>query len=155
VALQIILTFTFTPTHPQTFYRGLGLCECIWQIFKLALCKCKKYIYTLQQDKRKCEKFGRVNDLHLHWIYTPYIWLLTLTGITLVLTLIVIKSPNNDHCSVYDSGHIITMSKRFSWSNRVFCSSMGQRLCNHMFYFHFINDIRFCYYNIWHFVNFL
>ncbi len=40
------------------------------------LCKCK------------CKKFGHVsvNDLHLHEIYTPYIWLLTLTRTTLVKT---------------------------------------------------------------------
>jgi len=41
----------------------------------------KKYIYTLQQDKCKCKKIGcvTVNDLHLHKIYTPYIWLLTIS----------------------------------------------------------------------------
>jgi hypothetical protein len=41
----------------------------------------EKYIYTLQQDKRNCKKFGHVNvnDLHLHGIYTLYIWLLALT----------------------------------------------------------------------------
>jgi hypothetical protein len=35
------------------------------------MCKCKKYIYTLQQDKCKCKKIGgvSVNNLllgHLH-----------------------------------------------------------------------------------------
>jgi hypothetical protein len=36
--------------------------------------------YTCQLCK--CKKFGSisVNDLHLHRIYTPYIWPLTLTG---------------------------------------------------------------------------
>ncbi len=46
------------------------------------------YIYTLQQDKYKCKKLGgvSVNDLHLHWIYMWYIWLLTLTCTTLAIT---------------------------------------------------------------------
>jgi hypothetical protein len=44
------------------------------------------YIYTLQEDKCKCKKIGHVtvNDLHLHWIYALYIWLLTRTCTTLV-----------------------------------------------------------------------
>jgi hypothetical protein len=51
----------------------MGLCKCIWKIFTLALCRCKK-IYTLQHDdKCKCKFFG-VNDLHvtvdLHGVYT-------------------------------------------------------------------------------------
>jgi hypothetical protein len=38
----------------------------------LASCKCKMYIYTLQQDKCNCKFFEHVNvnDLHLHIIYT-------------------------------------------------------------------------------------
>ncbi len=70
VPLQIISVFTLT--HPKTFYTGL--CKCMWHIFTLALCKCKT--------------FGRVsgNDLHLHYIYTLYIRLLTLTHTTLVWT---------------------------------------------------------------------
>jgi len=45
-------------------------------------------MYTLQQDKCICKNFGHVsvNDLHLHWIYTLYIQLLTLTCTTLVWT---------------------------------------------------------------------
>jgi len=49
----------------------------------------RKKIYTLQQDKCKCKKFGHlsVNDLHLHWIYRSYVRLLRLymhnTGIKL------------------------------------------------------------------------
>jgi hypothetical protein len=99
VALQIILIFTFTHTHPQTIYKGL--CKCIWQIFTLASCKCKNYIYTLQHDKCKCKKLGPVSNLHLHWIYIEYIHLLSLTCRTLVLTLMVvgIESPNNDQAS--------------------------------------------------------
>jgi hypothetical protein len=75
-----IYIYTYTP---QNIY--MGPCKCIWQIFTLASCKCKKYIYTLQQDKCKCKKFecDSVNNLHLHWIYMPYIWLLTLTCTTL------------------------------------------------------------------------
>jgi hypothetical protein len=35
----------------------------------------------------KCEKFNRlsINDIYLHEIYMPYIWLLKLTRTTLVL----------------------------------------------------------------------
>jgi hypothetical protein len=40
-----------------------GPCKCIWQIFTLALCKCEKF-----------EHLG-VNDLHLHEIYTLYIYI--------------------------------------------------------------------------------
>jgi hypothetical protein len=49
----------------------------------------RKNIYTLQQDKCKCKKLGHVsvNDLHLRWIYTPYIRLWTLRSTTLVSTL--------------------------------------------------------------------
>ncbi len=35
-------------------------------VFTLALCECKKKIYTLQQEKCKCKKFGRVSVHHLH-----------------------------------------------------------------------------------------
>jgi hypothetical protein len=46
---------------PQNIY--MGPCKCIWQIFKLASCKCK------------CQKFGHVSvsftlTLDLHTIYT-------------------------------------------------------------------------------------
>jgi hypothetical protein len=34
-------------------------------------------------------------------------------------------------------------------------SSMGQRLSSHIFYFHFVINTIFCYYNIGHFANFL
>jgi hypothetical protein len=40
----------------------------------IASCKCKRFICV------------NVNDLHLHEIYMPYIWLLTLTHATLVIT---------------------------------------------------------------------
>ncbi len=65
-----------------------GCVKCIWQIFILALCKCKKNKKSLQQDKCKCKKIGFVslNDLHLHKIYMTYIWLLTFTRTTLVVT---------------------------------------------------------------------
>jgi hypothetical protein len=71
---------------PQNIY--IESCKCIWQIFTSALCNSKKIIYTLQQDKCKCKIFGHVNvnDLHLHWIYPPYIRLLTFTHTTLVCT---------------------------------------------------------------------
>jgi len=61
----------------------------MWQIFTLALCKSKKIIYTVQQDKCKCKNIWHVsvNDLRLHWIYRPYIRLLTLISTTLVRTL--------------------------------------------------------------------
>jgi hypothetical protein len=39
----------------------------MWQIFTMASCKCKKYIYTLQQDKCKCKKFG-----HVIYTYTGF-----------------------------------------------------------------------------------
>ncbi len=43
VTLQIILILTLR--HLKTF--TWGVCKCMWQIYKLASCKCKKkYIYT-------------------------------------------------------------------------------------------------------------
>ncbi len=63
MTLQIILVFTLTP--PKTFTRGhVSLFDKYlhWPHVNL------KQIYTLQQDKCKCKKIGRVrvNDLHLH-----------------------------------------------------------------------------------------
>jgi len=50
-------------THtPQNIYMGPR--KCIWQIFTLASCKCKKNIYTLEQDKCKCKKFHKVMKFH-------------------------------------------------------------------------------------------
>jgi hypothetical protein len=70
LTLQIILVFTLT--LPKTFTRG---CVSV----------CDKYLHGPHVS---VIKFGRVsaNDLHLHWIYTPNIWLLTLTRTTLVTT---------------------------------------------------------------------
>ncbi len=91
VTLQIILVFILT--RPQNIYTRP--CHCIWKIFTRALCKII-YIYTLQQDKCKCKKFGRVsvNDLHIHEIYMQYItgidpcmhiiWCISLLGMYLV-----------------------------------------------------------------------
>jgi hypothetical protein len=55
----------------------MGLCKCIWQIFTLASCKCKNNNIHAN-NMCKCKKFGNlsVNDLHLHGIFTLYIWLL-------------------------------------------------------------------------------
>jgi len=75
--------YTYTSQNIYT-----GLCKCMWQIFTLALCKCKVidplkrnwaihiYIfqYTLQQDKCKCEFFLTCKwftlILNLHAVYT-------------------------------------------------------------------------------------
>jgi len=46
-----ISIYTYTS---QNIY--IGPCKCIWQIFTLASCKCKKCLHV------------SVNDLHLHWI---------------------------------------------------------------------------------------
>jgi hypothetical protein len=79
VTLQIILVFTLTFTCTScvsVFDKYLH-----WPSISVNI-----YIYTLQQDKCKCKKFGHVgvNDLHLHWIYTPYIQLLTFTHTTML-----------------------------------------------------------------------
>jgi hypothetical protein len=82
VTLQIILVFTFSLTHPKTF---TGPCKCIWKIFTLALCKCKNiYIHSnrISVSVKNLDMLS-VNHLHLHGIYMPYIWLLTLTHTTL------------------------------------------------------------------------
>ncbi len=81
VTLQIILLFT--PTRLRNIYTGhVSVFDKYLHWPRLSV----KIIYTLQQDKCKCKKIGcvSVNDLHLHWICTPYIWLLTLTRTTLV-----------------------------------------------------------------------
>jgi hypothetical protein len=78
VTLQIILVFTLT--CPKTLTQ-----PCV-SVFDKNLhwpCVSGKYIYTLQQVKCKCKK---LRHLHLYRIYTPYIWLLTLTRTTLVET---------------------------------------------------------------------
>jgi hypothetical protein len=62
--LQITLVYILTYT-PQNIYTWPG--KCIWQIFKLILCKCKWFTIT--------------RDLH------TYTWLLTHTHTILVLTL--------------------------------------------------------------------
>ncbi len=74
--------YTYTSQNINT-----GRCKCMWQIFTLASCKCNKNIY-IHCNRISVIKVGRVNvnDLHLLWIYTPYIWLLTLTHTTLVQT---------------------------------------------------------------------
>jgi hypothetical protein len=74
-------TYIYTPQNMYTCP-----CQCIWQIFALVLCKCKKYLYTQLHDKCKCKKFGHVNVNDLPDIYTPYIQLLTLIHTTLVTT---------------------------------------------------------------------
>jgi hypothetical protein len=82
VTLQIILVFTLT--HLKTVTRGcVSICDKYLHWPRVSV---RKNIYTLQQDKCKCKKVGRVtvNDLHLHWIYTSYIQLLTHTCTTLV-----------------------------------------------------------------------
>jgi hypothetical protein len=54
---------------------------------------------TLQQDKCRCKKIEHVtvSDLHLYWIYTTYIWLLTRTCITLVRTSILFLLQSTHH----------------------------------------------------------
>jgi hypothetical protein len=71
------------------------------------------------------------------------------------------KSPNNDQAS-----RSLLSIQHWSRSNYVLeffmvklvalpISSMGQRFCSRMFYFHFVINAKFCYYNIGHFSNFL
>jgi hypothetical protein len=55
--------YTYTPQNIYT-----GLCKCIWQMFKLALCRRKEHIYRLQQDKCKRKSFTLIGDLHA--VYT-------------------------------------------------------------------------------------
>jgi hypothetical protein len=77
--LQIILVFTFTGSR-------VSVCDKYLHWPRVSV---KIYIYTLRQDKCKCKKIWCVSDdLHLHWIYTPYIWLLTLTHTTLLFSYI-------------------------------------------------------------------
>ncbi len=67
-------TYTYVPQNIYT-----RSCKCIWEIFTLVLCKCKTNMYI------HCNMIS-VSDLHLHWIYTLYIQLLTVTCTTLVWT---------------------------------------------------------------------
>jgi len=60
---NIFCIYTYTP---QNNY--MGPCKCIWQIFTRP-CVSVIYIYTLQQDKCKCKKFGHVSANDLHIIY--------------------------------------------------------------------------------------
>jgi hypothetical protein len=98
VTLQTILVFTLTLTRSKTFKRDrVSVFDKYlhWPSVSVSV----KNIYTLQQDKCKCKKFGHVsvNDLHLHCIYTPYIWLLTCTCTTLVCTSILHLLQSIDH----------------------------------------------------------
>jgi len=73
--------YTYTLQNINT-----GPCKCMWQIFTIASCKCNKKYLHCNRISVSVIKFGRVNvnDLHLHWIYRSYIWVLTLTRTTLV-----------------------------------------------------------------------
>jgi hypothetical protein len=83
VIVQIILVFTLT--LPKTLTQGhVSVCD---KYFTLASCKCIEKYRHCNRISVSMIKFGRVivNDLHLHWIYTPYIWLMTLTRTTLLV----------------------------------------------------------------------
>jgi hypothetical protein len=67
VTLQIILVFRLSLHTPKYLQGRVSV---------------NIYIYTLQQDKCKCKTIG----CDLHWIYMPYVWLLTLTCTTLLHT---------------------------------------------------------------------
>jgi hypothetical protein len=73
VTLQIVLILTLTrsKTFPGDYISVLDK-YLHWPCVNVSV-KIYIYICTLQQDKCKCKKFGHVtvNDLHLHWIYTP------------------------------------------------------------------------------------
>jgi hypothetical protein len=81
----MILVCTFTHPHKTITWGCVGVFD---EYLHWPCVSVKIYIYTLQQDKSKCKKIEcvTVNDLHLHEVYTPYIWLLTLTCTSLVET---------------------------------------------------------------------
>jgi hypothetical protein len=66
VTLQIILVFTHTFTRPKTFTQGHVSVFDKYLHWPPVNVSVKIHIYTLQQDKCKCKKFGcvSVNDLH-------------------------------------------------------------------------------------------
>jgi hypothetical protein len=74
VTLQIILVLTIT--CPKTFTRGhVNVCDKYLHWPHVSLNVKNIYIHYNKIN---------VSDLHLHWIYTLYIWLLTLTHTTLI-----------------------------------------------------------------------
>ncbi len=74
VTLQMILVFTLT--HPKTFTKG-------------HVSVCDKYLHWPHVSVKNIYIPSNrisvsVNDLHLYWIHTSYVWLLTLTRKTLI-----------------------------------------------------------------------
>jgi hypothetical protein len=83
VIVQIILVFTLT--LPKTLTQG-HVSVCDKYLHSPHVSGVKIYIHC-NRISVSVIKFGHVNvnDLHLHQIYTPYIWLLTLTRKTLLV----------------------------------------------------------------------
>ncbi len=79
VTLQIILVFILTLHAPKYLHGRVSVFDKYlnWPRVSVYI-----YIYTLQQDKCKCKTIG----CDFHWIYMPYIQLLTLTCTTLLHT---------------------------------------------------------------------